>query len=106
MKYEEVKKLINNVIENEFRSVEEENLKDLDTEVLNAYKSYSSEIIRLQEKIQGGLSEELKKDFLKLDDLMTEQLCIEIAYYFKKGVQAGTTNLSFLKDTKIMGCID
>lgn len=105
MKYEEVKKLINNVIENEFRSVEEENLKDLDTEVLNAYKSYSSEIIRLQEKIQGGLSEELKKDFYRMDSLLLDQLCIEIAYYFKKGVQAGTTNLSFLKDTNMMGTI-
>ncbi|WP_462392726.1 hypothetical protein [Clostridium cadaveris] len=105
MKYEEVKKLINNVIENEFRSVEEENLKDLDTEVLNAYKSYSSEIIRLQEKIQGGLSEELKKDFYRMDSLLLDQLCIEIAYYFKKGVIAGTTNLSFLKDTNMMGTI-
>lgn len=105
MKYEEVKKLINNVIENEFRSVEEENLKDLNVEVLKAYKSYSSEIIRLQEKIQGGLSEELKKDFYRMDSLLMDQLCIEIAYYFKKGVQAGTTNLSFLKDTNMMGAI-
>ncbi len=105
MKYEEVKKLINNVIENEFRSVVEKNLKDLDTEVLEKYENYSNEIIRLQEKIQGGLSEEIKEDFLKLDNLMTEQLCIEIAYYFKKGVQAGTTNLSFLKDTNMMGTI-
>ena len=105
MKYEEVKKLIDNVIENEFRSVEEENLKDLDTEVLNAYKSYSSEIIRLQEKIQGGLSEELKKDFYRMDSLLLDQLCIEIAYYFKKGVIAGTTNLNFLKNTNMMGAI-
>lgn len=105
MKYEDLRKLINNVIESEFRTVEGENLQGLDTEVLEEYENYSNEISRLQEKIQGGLSGELKKDFLKLDDLMTEQLCIEIAYYFKKGVQAGTTNLSFLKDTKIMGYI-
>lgn len=105
MKYEEVKKLINNVIENEFRTVERENLQGLDTEVLEKYENYSNEIIRLQEKIQGGLSEEIKEDFLKLANLMTEQLCIEIAYYFKKGVQAGTTNLSFLKDTNMMGTI-
>lgn len=106
MKYEDLRKLINNVIENEFRTVERENLQGLDTEVLEKYENYSNEIIRLQEKIQGGLSEELKKDFYRMDSLLMDQLCIEIAYYFKKGVQAGTTNLSFLKDTKIMGCID
>ena len=106
MKYEEVKKLINNVIKNEFRRVEEENLKDLNVEVLKAYKSYSSEIIRLQKKIQGGLSEELKKDFYIMDSLLMDQLCIEIAYYFKKGVQAGTTNLNFLKDTNMMEYIE
>lgn len=106
MKYEDLRKLINNVIENEFRTVERENLQGLDTEVLEKYENYSNEIIRLQEKIKCRLPEEIKEDFLKLDDLMTEQLCIEIAYYFKKGVQAGTTNLSFLKDTKIMEYID
>ena len=106
MKYEELKKLINNVIENEFRTVERENLQGLDTEILEEYENCSSEIIRLQNKIGDSLSEELKKDFLKLESLSTDQLCIEIAYYFKKGVQAGTTNLSFLKDTKIMEYID
>lgn len=106
MKYEEVKKLINNVIENEFRRVEEKNLKDLNVEVLEKYENYSNEIIRLQKKIQGGLSEELKKDFYIMDSLLMDQLCIEIAYYFKKGVQAGTTNLNFLKDTNMMEYIE
>lgn len=106
MKYEEVKKLINNVIENEFRGVEKENLKDLNVEVLEKYENYSNEIIRLQKKIQGGLSEELKKDFYRMDSLLMDQLCIEIAYYFKKGVQAGTTNLNFLKDTNMMEYIE
>ena len=106
MKYEDLRKLINNVIENEFRTVERENLQGLDTEVLEEYENYSNEIIRLQEKIQGGLSEELKKDFYRMDSLLIDQLCIEIAYYFKKGVIAGTTNLNFLKNTNMMEYIE
>lgn len=106
MKYEEVKKLINNVIENEFRSVEEENLKDLDEEVLDEYTGYTRKITELQRKILDGLTEELQNDFSKFEDLITRQLCIEIKYYFKKGVISGTTNLNFLKDTNMMGYIE
>lgn len=106
MKYEDLRKLINNVIENEFRTVERENLQGLDTESLEEYENFRTEIIRLQEKIKCGLPEEIKEDFLKLDDLMIKQSCIETAYYFKKGVISGTTNLNFLKDTNMMEYIE
>ena len=106
MKYEDLRKLINNVIENEFRTVERENLQGLDTEVLDEYTGYTRKITGLQHKILDGLTEELQNDFSKFEELITRQLCIEIKYYFKRGVVAGTTNLNFLKDTNMMEYIE
>lgn len=106
MKYEDLRKLINNVIENEFRTVERENFQGFDTEVLEDYNNCTKECIRLEKEIGDSLNEDLKNDFLKLDELLTKQLCIEISYYFKRGVIAGTTNLNFLKDTNVMGYIE
>lgn len=106
MNYEDLKKLINNVIENEFRTVEREDFQGLDEEVLDEYTGYTRKITGLQHKILDGLTEELQNDFSKLEELITRQLCIEIKYYFKRGVVAGTTNLNFLRDTGIIEYID
>lgn len=106
MKYEDLRILINNVIENEFRTVEREDFQGLDEEVLDEYTGYTRKIIGLQHKILDGLTEELQNDFFKLEELITRKLCIEIKYYFKRGVVAGTTNLNFLRDTGIMEYIE
>ena len=106
MNYEDLKKLINNVIENEFRTVEREDFQRLDEEVLDEYTGYTRKITGLQHKILDGLTEELQNDFSKFEELITRQLCIEIKYYFKRGVVAGTTNLNFLRDTGIIEYID
>lgn len=106
MNYKEIINLINNVIEIEFQHVAEIDLKDLDSEILDKYNNYTSEIIKLENKICDNLNENLRNDFLKIEDLILKQLYIEIHYYFKKGVISGTTNLNFLKDTNLMQLLD
>lgn len=105
MKYEEIKKLINNVIENEFRKTEGEALQGIDEETNDKYWDYNSKIIELQGKIKDSLTEELRECFFQCEELVTKQFLIEIEYYFREGVRAGVTNLKFLSDIENIGII-
>ena len=105
MKYEDLRKLINNVIENEFQHIqnyEEKDFSDTDKE----QKELEDKTTEVFEKLLKSIPEEYRK----LIDEYSSAACYEwvnlCRFYFKKGVIAGTTNLNFLKDTKIMGYID
>jgi len=101
MKYEEMKKLIGNVIENEFNHVQDREREFMDTDKEQIELSKSSE------KLFNQLCEDIPKESKELLDdyysaVLSEwtNLCI---FYFKAGAAAGLTNLQFLNDIEYVG---
>jgi len=104
MKYEEMRKLIENIIENEFQHIQENcERKFLDTDKEQIELSETSDNLLKQ------LHENIPEEYQKLLDDYSSAVLYEwvnmCRFYFGKGVVAGTTNLEFLKDTKLMSYI-
>lgn len=103
MKYEEMKDLINNIIENEFNHVQEYREKEFTNE--------DEEQLKL-EKISRNLLNELYKNIPKechgllggFDDAVTNVWLNLCMFYFKEGVRAGVANLNFLKSIECIEC--
>ncbi|MBN1040082.1 hypothetical protein FDC58_12105 [Clostridium botulinum] len=100
MNLKATEQLIDNVISNEFNHISEfKELEDL---------KKNEEIINLdskKDKIYEKLYEVAPGQDKLIDDLESaecEYWCMVARYYFKMGVVAGVTNLSFLKDTGII----
>ncbi len=94
------KKIVNSVIENEFLHISEfkehEDLKE-NKELVNSDNE--------KDKIYEKLYEVAPGHNELIDELQSAECnywCMIARYYFKMGVIAGTTNLSFLKDTGII----
>ena len=96
MNYEENKKLINNIVNNEFNHIQNENLHGMEN--LEQYKILSNKVDEIQHKLYELLPKEYHHLIDELETKGTDKLCIEIRHYFKKGVAAGTSNLNFLRD--------
>lgn len=104
MKHEEIKRLIGNVIDNEFMHVqeyEERHFVDSNTEQMKLNKK-SDELLK---KLNDGIPEEYQKSLNDYNDALMSEWVNMCRFYFKEGVRAGTTNLEFLKDTQIMDYI-
>jgi len=104
MKHEEIKKLINNVIENEFNHIQEYQEREfVDTD------KEQMELTEESEKLLKQLHENIPEEYQKLLDDYSSAVLYEwvnmCRFYFKEGVRAGTTNLEFLIDTQIMDYI-
>ena len=100
MKHEEVKKMINNVIDNEFNHISqyrEFNDFNSDVEISSAREK--------MDKLLKKITELAPENFELTNSLESEFANYRTAasrYYFKEGVIAGTTNLKFLEETHIM----
>jgi len=94
---EDIKRLINNIIQNEFNHIQDENLKGMDD--LEKYNLLNKEIDKIQDDILQALPEELKPLVNEWDIKIWHVLTIINDYYFRKGVIAGTSNLNFLRDS-------
>ncbi len=100
MNLDDTKKLINNVIENEFQHIQNtQEFNDLNEDKdLDEESRKADELFKRLLKVMPG-HEELINDYYDA----TTSFAVDFArYYFRKGVRAGTTNLEFLKDTEIM----
>jgi DNA modification methylase len=96
MKYDEMNFVIDKVIENEFSHVSYDNLNGM--KEFKEYEKMAKENNKKYELIAKALPEDLKKVFWEYVNEHETMLLLENQHYFKKGVAAGVTNLSFLKD--------
>lgn len=96
MKYKNRIKLINNIVDNEFIHVHDENLKGMDD--LEEYKKIIEDNDQRYLTLIEALPKELQNILMQFSDAYGEILAYEIQYYFKKGVAAGTSNLNFISD--------
>ncbi|WP_346894052.1 hypothetical protein [Clostridium sp. UBA871] len=104
MKHEEIKKLIRNVIDNEFNHVQEyQEIELIDKDKEQIKLNEASE--KLFEKLSDNIPKEYQKLLNEYNDALLYNCANMCKLYFKEGVRAGTTNLEFLKDTQIMDYI-
>lgn len=96
MNFDERMKLIDNIVDNEFNHVGNENLEGMDN--LEKYNKIAKENQEKYELLRNALPEDLQKVLWNYSDEHENMLLLEIQHYFKKGVAAGVTNLNFLKD--------
>lgn len=103
MNLEETKKLINNVIENEFNHIQEtqENKESLNDAEINGYYEGASDLMDKLLEVAPEHKELIDCFDSELGNYWTA-LC---RYYFKKGIIASATNLKFLEDVSIVHLI-
>ena len=104
MKFDKVRKIVDGVIENEFRHVEEFLVKGFEDNDIE-YKKESAMTQLLYEKLEESLTEE-QKDLL--DNLYSAMILEGVSlgrFYFKEGVRSGLTNLKFLDEINYIGTI-
>ena len=102
MKYEQIRKVINGVIENEFKNVnefKEPYFSDIDKEYIRLDENSS----KLMEELIDTLSEEQQNMFNNFESAFIEQWKNILRFYFKEGVRAGLTNLKFLDEIDHIG---
>lgn len=100
MRMEKMRKLINNVIENEFNHIQEDKELDevcADSELNLLRKTLFESIDELSEAVPNQV--ELID---KLDSEFTNYYTALCRYYFKKGIIASATNLKFLEDVPVI----
>lgn len=93
-----LKNIVDGAINNEFEHIQDENLNGMKD--LKEYEKFGE---RGQE-IYHILEQHLPKEFHNLlgeyEDIRTQELCLEIRHYFRKGVKAGLTNLKYLEEAE------
>lgn len=97
MKYEQIKKIINGIIESEFNNVQmfkEANFIDTNEEqqVLNKTS------VELMNKLMETLSEEQKDILDKLNGVLASEWTNLCRFYLREGIVAGLTNLKYLNE--------
>lgn len=96
MNFEQLKKLVDNILENEYTHALNEDLggmKDFDK-----YQALKESINTLRNSITKNLSKEQKETLITFEDLLFELNEMENKFYFNNGVRAGLVNLKFLND--------
>lgn len=97
MKYEEIKKLAENIIENEFQHIQENgerNFTDTDKEQIEL----SGESERLFKELFDNTPKEYQKLLYDYYAAVSADWINMCRFYFKEGVKAGVSNLEFIKE--------
>lgn len=104
MNIQETKKLIDNVIENEFEHIQEyKEVDDLNKDQVR--KEQAEKVSKLFSDLLDSIPKEYAKQVENFYDQVIHEWSCYCRYYFKEGVRAGITNLNFLEDVKAMTLI-
>lgn len=93
--YQIFKSVINGVIQNEYNHLVE-NQEDIS--YMESKEELASRCSEIQNILYNHIPEEFRELLDELDDKTGYMACLENRYYFKQGVMAGLTNLSFLNE--------
>lgn len=97
MKYDEAKKIVDGIVENEFihiQRLKENEFSNIDTE----QEQLSKNATEIFEELRSTLSKEQEELLFDLEFAICNEwtnLCI---FYFKEGLRAGLSNLKFLNE--------
>lgn len=102
MNYEKICKLINGIIESELNNVQQ--FKEMNFSKNNQeQKSYEDKVRELFDKLNVSLTKEQQEILNKLNAAIIDEWVNLCGFYFKEGVAAGLTNLSFLNTIDSVG---
>lgn len=104
MGFNEVKKIVDGIVKNEFNHIQislEKDFIDNNTEQKELTKT-TQEIF---EELKSSMSEEQRKLLLSLDFAIADEWTNICKFYFKEGLKAGICNLKFLNEINSMGSI-
>lgn len=102
MKYDEAKKIVDGIVENEFIHIQRFSENDFAKENLE-YKENLVQTYSLYKKLENGMTEEQKDLLDELHSFMVFESVNLSKFYFKEGLRAGLCNLKFLNE---IGFID
>lgn len=96
MKYEEMKNLVENIIENELNKVQL--YKEIEFEKEEGQVFLEKDIENRHKKLLSKLNEDGQKELREYEDLLLNKRCEISRFYYNEGVRAGLTDLDFLHD--------
>lgn len=96
MNYENLKKIVDGIVENEFNHTSDISASDFENENF-AYKQQEiTKVIR--EAFKKDTTEEQQRLIGELEDSISAEWLKLCEFYFREGLRAGLTNLKFLKE--------
>lgn len=95
---ETVRNLVEKTIEEKCYEVQELNFSDMTKAEKKEYDDICDKILNLHNELQGILSKEQWKLFIKYSDEANTLSSIEQRYMFNRGVKNGFTKLSYIKE--------
>lgn len=102
MKYDEVKELVENIVENEYLHISDHGeLEFTDTNI--EYKNADDKYYQTFDKLEQTISKEYIDLLGQLEEEATERMRLLCRFYFKQGVAAGVSNLQFIKEIDGIG---
>ena len=103
MKYEQIEKIINGIIESEFSHVQMFKERDF-TDINTMQKVLHKTSVELMNKLMETLSEEQKDILNDLDAAICNEWINLLRFYFKEGIAVGLTNLKYLNEIDTIQC--
>lgn len=102
MNYENLKKIVDGIVENEFKHTSDISASDFENENF-AYKQQEiTKVIR--EALKKDTTEEQQRLIGELEDSISAEWLKLCEFYFREGLRAGLTNLKFLKEIEHIEC--
>ena len=96
MNYENLKKIVDGIVENEFNHTSDISASDFENENF-AYKQQEiTKVIR--EALKKDTTEEQQRLIGELEDSISAEWLKLCEFYFREGLRAGLSNLKFLKE--------
>lgn len=97
MNIKNIENIINGIVENEFKHVQE--TLEVDFENKNTeYKKNRLTTETIHKALEKGTTEEQQRLIGKLEDSISSEWIEICRFYFREGLRAGLSNLKFLKE--------
>lgn len=103
MNYENLKKIVDGIVENEFNHTSDISASDFENENF-AYKQQELITKVIREALKKDTTEEQQRLIRELEDSISAEWLKLCEFYFREGLRAGLTNLKFLKEIEHIGC--
>lgn len=97
MKYDEAKKIVDGIVENEFEHIQrlkEHEFLNVDTE----QQQFNKTTVEIFKELSSSLSKEQEELLFDLDYATADEWTNLCRFYFKEGLRAGLSNLKFLNE--------
>nr|UWG26033.1 MAG: hypothetical protein [Bacteriophage sp.] len=97
MNYENLKKIVDGIVENEFNHTSDISASDFGNENFE-YKQKVLMTKAIREALKKDTTEEQQRLIGELEDSISAEWLKLCEFYFREGLRAGLTNLKFLKE--------